>query len=148
MGGRTIEEPIAIEDSYRELLRVAVSEAGGQYAAAQLSGVNQSTISRTLAEGGRATYTTLMKLHRAIPGLPEPMVSVRNADHAEWCRIGAQLAEKRPAIFEFMLRAAREAMLPAEISDASTARVKSVIASAAAGAAPTSKQPHKSARKR
>ncbi len=103
---RTPETPIAIDERYRSSLREAVTRAGGQSAVATFIEVDQATISRTLAVGGRATYTTLKKMSDAL-GAPAPVYPVRDEEHAEWCRIGAELAEHDPEEFAVILRQAR-----------------------------------------
>lgn len=129
----SIEEPMPIESEYRKLLKVAVAGVGGQQRVATLTGVTQSTISRALAEGGRATYQTLVKLKRVLPGIPEPVVAVRDAQHEEWCRLGAVLAGRDPVQFAKLLDDARRALELAEHrarkpSDESISALKSVIA--------------------
>ena len=101
---RTSEEPIEIDETYRGILKTAVAAAGGQEAVAELIKVNQSTISRTLKEGGRATYTTLMKLSRCLAGVPAPVIPVRDREHARWCRLGALLEERHPDQFRQVLQ--------------------------------------------
>lgn len=105
--GRTPEEPLPIEDEYRRLLRIAVKAAGGQVAVSKIADLDQGTISRTLADGSRATYTTLAKLSRALPSVPAPVVAIRDADHALWCHLGALVAEHDPEQFAFLLRQLR-----------------------------------------
>src|SRR5690349_20406271 len=97
--GRTKEEPIPVEETYRDLLRTAVDAVGGQRRAARLAHVSQPTISRALERDHPATYTTLAKLARALSGIPSPIVPVRDATHEEWCRLGAELAALKPATF-------------------------------------------------
>lgn len=109
MGRRTAEEPLPVEETYRELLREAVAKLGSQRRAARLVGVNQATISRTLEDGSRASYTTLVKLHAAIPELPSPIVPIRDAAHEAWCKLGGKLQAERPVLFEVLLKALIEA---------------------------------------
>lgn len=110
--GRTVVDLIPIEASYLEMLRLAVKGAGGQRAVERMADLNQATISRAL--NGRATYTTLRKLSDVLPGLPMPIVSVKNAMHAKWCHVGAELAEAKPAVFALIFDAAVEALRAAE----------------------------------
>jgi hypothetical protein len=105
--GRTPEEPLPVDETYRDLLRAAVKAAGGQPIVAELADVNQGTISRTLTPGARATYTTLAKLSRVLPAVPSPIVAIRDAEHETWCRLGALLAEHDPEQFAYLLRQAR-----------------------------------------
>lgn len=121
---RTVELPLSIEESYRDLLRVAVSRVGGQYPAAEMVGVDQGTVSKTLKPGGRATYTTLLKLARALNSVlsakpegdpdrmrvPDPVIAVRDAEHEMWCRFGSTLAEEKPALYRTLFDAAAEAV--------------------------------------
>jgi transcriptional regulator with XRE-family HTH domain len=102
----TPETPIPVRESYRALLRAGVEAVGGQHRAAALSGVSQGTVSRTLTAEYPATYTTLRKLADALPGVPDPVVAVRDADHERWCKIGAALAELKPDDFRVILSAA------------------------------------------
>lgn len=119
--GRPSEEPIPVEESYRELLRQAVRKAGGQSAVERLSGVDQGTVSRAFATDARTTYTTLARLQRALPDLPAPIVAVRDARHEAWCRGGGELATLRPAVFnllyEALLQALQSSPPPGESSD-------------------------------
>lgn len=92
------------------MLRDAVAKLGTQRTVARLVGVNQGTISRTLEPGSRATYTTLTKFQRAIPELPSPIVSIRDAAHERWCRMGAALQAEKPLMFDMLLKAAGEAL--------------------------------------
>ncbi len=102
----TPETPLPIVETYRALLRLGVAAVGGQHAAAELSGVSQPTISRTLTPQHNATYTTLRRLADALPGVPDPVVVIRDADHERWCKIGAALAELKPDDFRVLLSAA------------------------------------------
>lgn len=102
--GRTTELPIHIEETYRALLRVAIEAAGTQEEVAALAGVTQGTISKLLRPASRVTYTTLHKLASVLPGVPPPVVSVRDDAHAKWCTLGAQLAAHRPAEFQSLLQ--------------------------------------------
>lgn len=124
---RTFEDPIPIESTYRDLLKVAVEKAGGQYAVAAMAKINQSTVSRALE--GRATYTTLRKLSAVLPGIPSPIVAVRDEKHEHWCRLGAELAGSKPSVFALLLRAAEEAAeaVPRMEPDAALNRLKSVV---------------------
>jgi DNA-binding phage protein len=106
--GRTDEEAVPVDEHYRKSLRDAVKGRGGQKSVAKETGVNQSTVSRTLKTGGRATYTTMAKLSKALD-LPAPVVPVRDADHALWCRLGSMLADRRPAEFRSLLTLATSA---------------------------------------
>lgn len=108
--GRTSEEPIELEATYRGILKAAIERSGGQEVVAELAGVNQSTISRTLRPDGRATYTTLLKLSRVLEGVPSPVVAVRDATHEQWCRIGARLAESKPGAFSALMAIAIDAL--------------------------------------
>ena len=105
--GRTHEEPILVEPTYADTLRVAVKRVGGQDAAALLLDVDQSTVSRTLKPGGRASYTTLKRMSEKLPGVVPPIVSVRNEDHFAWCKLGALLAERDPEQFAALLKQAK-----------------------------------------
>ena len=122
-----------VDESYRDLLRQAVKDAGGQHQVADKLGVNQATISRTLKRGATATYTMLMKLSRALDGVPPPIVPVRDAEHASWCRVGSQLAAEKPTVFGVMLQAATEALsAPSRpvgpVGPAAFDRLKAVVA--------------------
>jgi len=114
--GRVTEEPIPVEESYRELLREAVRKAGGQSAVERIADIDQATISRTLTSGKRATYTAIMKLKRALAELPSPIVvpspvvPVRDARHEAWCRGGGELASTMPAVFNMIFDALRQAL--------------------------------------
>jgi DNA-binding phage protein len=119
---RTLEAPLSIEESYRDILRTAVQRVGGQYPAARIAGIDQSTLSRAISPGGRATYTTLLRLSRSLTAalstmneaermrVPEPVIAVRDADHELWCRIGALLATEKPALYRTLLDAAAQAV--------------------------------------
>lgn len=52
--GRTDEQPMPVEETYRDILRAAVKAAGGQQIVADMIGVHQATISRTLDHGQNA----------------------------------------------------------------------------------------------
>jgi len=127
----TAETPLVVEESYRELIREAVKTVGGQHRAAALAEVNQGTISRTLKRGHRVSYTTLRKLADALPGIPDPVVSVRDADHERWCKIGSALAAVQPEEFRTLLKIAERSLSDGVVppSDAQIAKLKSVIAS-------------------
>jgi len=130
----TAETPLVVEESYRELIRAAVKAVGGQHRAAKLVGVHQTTIGRVLQRGHNVSYTTLRKLADKLPGIPDPVVSIRDASHERWCRIGSQLAEKKPGEFSVLLGFAERALSdghppPDRPSDAQLARLKAVIAS-------------------
>jgi len=127
--GRTKEEPIPVEETYRDLLRKAVDSAGGQRSAARLAHVSQPTISRALERGHPATYTTLAKMARAFPGIPSPVVPVRDATHEEWCRLGADLAALKPATFAVHLDAVRQALAGSPVPSADAIeRLRRVVA--------------------
>lgn len=117
-----------VEETYRGLLREAVSRAGGQDAAARLAGLDQATISRTLKSGSRATYTTLIKLSRTLSELPTPVVAVRDMAHEEWCKLGAELQKLRPMLFSMLMDAARESLPAPEISDDAIDRLRKTVA--------------------
>lgn len=102
----TPETPLPVEETYRDLLRAAVDGVGGQHRAAALAGLTQPTVSRTLTREARATYTALRKLADVLPGVPDPVVPVRDQDHERWCKIGAALAELKPGDFRVLLAAA------------------------------------------
>jgi hypothetical protein len=125
--GRTPAYLIPIEGSYLEILHAAVKAAGGQRPAARLAGINQSTMSRTL--DGRATYTTLRKLSESLPGVPTPIISVKDSKHEQWCRAGAELSESKPAVFALILDAAVEALRAPEphAEPPSTERLRTVV---------------------
>lgn len=129
--GRTPELPMHIEETYRDLLRAAIEAAGTQEEVAELAGVTQGTISKLLKPASRVTYTTLHKLADVLPELPKPVVAVRDADHARWCALGAQLAAHRPEEFRSLLQLTELAV--AGVSHVPTNeqvdRVKAAIAS-------------------
>jgi hypothetical protein len=127
----TPETPLPVEETYRDLLRSAVEAAGSQRRAADMAGVTQPTISRTLTPGTTVTYTTLRKLADALPGMPDPVIAVRDAAHERWCKCGAALAELKPDDFRILLAAA-ERLLDSRLpkpTDAQVNAVKAAIAS-------------------
>ena len=127
--GRTAEEPLKIEEAYRALLRAAVAAVGGQERAGELAGVHQTTVGRTLTAEARATYTTLRKLASALPGLPDPVVPVRDARHERWCKLGAQLADTKPEEFALLLRMAETTLASPRPTEESVEKLKAVVAS-------------------
>ena len=135
----TTETPLVVEESYRQLIRTAVKTVGGQYRAAKLVGVHQGTISRVLKRGHNVSYTTLRKIADKLPGIPDPVVSIRDASHERWCKIGATLAENKPGEFAMLLGFAERAMSDSDPpsqgrpSESQLARLKSVIASPTPG---------------
>lgn len=101
--GRTKELPIEIEDTYRQLLCEAIRAAGTQDEVEARTGVDQTTISKLLNGTSNPSYTTLLKLASEL-GLPAPFVPIRDAAHARWCALGAQLAAHRPDAFQSLLQ--------------------------------------------
>lgn len=121
-----------VEETYRDILRAAVAAAGGQSVVAQKADIDQSTVSRTLNPGQRATYTTLLKLSSVLRDrdVPAPVVAIRDAAHEEWCRLGAQLSAHRPESFESLLVLARIAVAELRANppdDAALERLRAVI---------------------
>jgi hypothetical protein len=95
---KTKETPLPVTSEYLALLDAAIGAVPGkQEGVARLTGLNQGTISRTLSSG-RATYTTLDKLSRALR-LPAPVVMIRDREHAKWCQLGALLLKHNPTTF-------------------------------------------------
>lgn len=134
----TKETPLVVEETYRQLIRDAVKTVGGQHQAAALVGVNQATMSRVLKRGHNVSYTTLRKIADRLPGIPDPVVSIRDASHERWCKIGAALEKNRPDEFSVLLGFAERAMSDrdpppqdgtARPSEAQIAKLKAVIAS-------------------
>ena len=97
-----VEKLIPIEETYRVLMDAAVTKIGGQVEAAKKLGIHQTTVSRALAKNGKATYQTLEKFS-SVFALPHPIVSVRDAAHEEWCRLGAELEREAPDKFQTRL---------------------------------------------
>lgn len=126
---RTAEEPIPVEESYLELLKEAIEAAGGQNKVARSMGINQSTISKSLSRSVKLTYTTMAKISRHL-GLPEPIIPVRDVAHAQWCRIGAELQARKPAVFALLLGTAQQAtdVGPVPPTDAALERLRAVVA--------------------
>lgn len=98
-----VDQTLPIDSHYRGLLKGAVKTKGGQMKVAELIDVDQATISRALATGGRATYQTLSRLSQKL-NLPDAVVPVRDADHEAWCKLGAVLAEIDHEQFMIALR--------------------------------------------
>lgn len=119
-----------MEETYRAILRAAVEAVGGQERAGELAKVHQTTVGRALTTGARATYSTLRKLADALPGVPDPVVPVRDADHERWCKIGAELAELKPEDFRSLLGFAERALQDGKASptDEQIDRLKVAIA--------------------
>lgn len=126
---RTLEEPLRVEETYRALLRAAVAAVGGQERAGELAKLHQTTVGRALRSEARATYSTLRKLADALPGLPDPVVPVRDADHERWCKIGAALAELKPEDFRSLLGFAERALMDGTVrpTDEQIDRLKDAI---------------------
>src|SRR5258706_14246156 len=100
MGAHPTELPMPVEETYRDILRLAVEEAGSQRHVARLAGINQATVQRALQRGYPTSYTTLARLASVLPGVPAPVVAVRDHEHERWCRIGAHLAAHDPLMFD------------------------------------------------
>lgn len=119
-----------MEETYRAILRAAVEAVGGQERAGELANVHQTTVGRAIKAGTRATYSTLRKLADALPGVPDPVVAVRDAEHERWCKVGAALAELKPEDFRSLLGFAERALQDgvARPTDEQVDRLKDAIA--------------------
>lgn len=137
--GRSTELLIPVEETYRDILRRAIEEVGTQREVGRLAGVHQTTVGRAIERGAPVTYTTLVRLSRVLPGVPDPVVAVRDEQHELWCRLGAHLQEHHQAAFGSLLSLAKQSALSGSqkmSDDSDLDRLKEIVANPVAKSVP------------
>lgn len=102
-------------DEYRDMLRrfheeLTGGEDIGKEQFAESVGVSRQVVWRALSPGKTTKIGTIDRvatgLRKALPEarIPPPVVSVRDADHYDWCLLGDQLQQLDPEEFERILK--------------------------------------------